>query len=321
MAFKRLLLVLSAVCALLALNTQIALASEIFTEDTGKDCPYCHIGDNQDLKFTAKGEAFVANYYKWPLPVHRSPFMKALIKKIRRVLLAVHALAGFALVGGLIFRGIASPPQMENNDIPRRETMFIWISFFLAAVAGLALLPFVTGDKDFWTTNFGMYLTGKIALSVILLFSTAYLTLIVGRRIGALRIRLDEETRSSDLKHFDKFSPADLKRFTGHKGKRALVAFKGKVFDVTDNPHWKRGFHYNRHAAGRDLTKEIIMAPHKNTVMQSVSIVGEFDPEASTSGSPYAREFEKLTGRYYVMARLNVFLAIGIVLAIAFWRQ
>jgi predicted heme/steroid binding protein/uncharacterized membrane protein len=58
------------------------------------------------------------------------------------------------------------------------------------------------------------------------------------------------------------FDPVSLEKFNGHDGQPAYVAYKGKVFDVTKSPMWKKGLHMNMHFAGRDLSNELAAAPH-----------------------------------------------------------
>jgi predicted heme/steroid binding protein len=60
----------------------------------------------------------------------------------------------------------------------------------------------------------------------------------------------------------------ELKRGTGERGTRCLVAYAGTVYDVTDCPKWRTGFHEQLHFAGQDLTSEIAEAPHEIDVFE-----------------------------------------------------
>lgn len=299
-----------------------AYATEIFGEDTGKECTYCHLGQPDKLEFTVEGEAFVKNYYRWPLPV---PFMESFKKKFsvkaHRLILALHAIAAYLLIGILAFRGFVSAPDLESGGIPTRERKLSFTSFLLIALSGVALLPFLGIDKKFLSSQFAYYLDAKIILFICMAFLSGYLGKILSGRLGDLRRRMLEEEGSGNFGHYEKFSPDDLKKYSGSGGKRALIAFKGKVFDVTDAPNWPKGMHLNRHRAGRDLTEEIKMAPHKNTVMQKIKVVGDYGADARESGSPLVREFNRLASRYHWLTRLNLSVAAAIVLILAFWRQ
>ena len=46
-----------------------------------------------------------------------------------------------------------------------------------------------------------------------------------------------------------KFTLEELGKFDGKEGRSAYVAFKGKVYDVTDSSQWLEGDHLG-HAAG-----------------------------------------------------------------------
>jgi predicted heme/steroid binding protein len=60
----------------------------------------------------------------------------------------------------------------------------------------------------------------------------------------------------------------ELGRGTGERGARCLVAYDGVVYDVTDCPKWRTGFHEQLHFAGQDLTSEIGDAPHEVDVFR-----------------------------------------------------
>jgi predicted heme/steroid binding protein len=70
-----------------------------------------------------------------------------------------------------------------------------------------------------------------------------------------------------------KFSIEELSTFNGQNGKPAYVAFKGKVYDVTDSSQWQDGDHLG-HSAGLDLTEEMEIAPHEEDVMEKMKVVG-----------------------------------------------
>ena len=70
---------------------------------------------------------------------------------------------------------------------------------------------------------------------------------------------------------------AELRRSTGERGTRMLVACEGIVYDVTDCPRWRRGLHENQHFPGQDLSEELSKeAPHSTEVFNNpcVKIVG-----------------------------------------------
>ena len=70
------------------------------------------------------------------------------------------------------------------------------------------------------------------------------------------------------------FTRETLADFDGKDGRRAYVAFAGKVYDLTDSVMWKDGEHEGEHSAGADLTAEMDEAPHFPEELDSFPVVG-----------------------------------------------
>lgn len=75
----------------------------------------------------------------------------------------------------------------------------------------------------------------------------------------------------------------ELKKYDGKEGRRAYIAYKGKVYDVSESPLWKEGEHENMHEAGTDLTEALANAPHGDEVLKKFSIVGELEKSEEQS--------------------------------------
>ena len=71
-----------------------------------------------------------------------------------------------------------------------------------------------------------------------------------------------------------KFTLAELAEFNGKGGKPAYIAFQGKVYDASASAFWMEGDHMGAHQAGKDLTSEIELAPHREEVLQRTKQVG-----------------------------------------------
>jgi predicted heme/steroid binding protein len=65
-----------------------------------------------------------------------------------------------------------------------------------------------------------------------------------------------------------KFTLEELKQNDGKNGKPAYIAFKGKVYDVSDDFLWVEGDHQGEHTAGQDLTEAMQHAPHMEDVLE-----------------------------------------------------
>lgn len=72
-----------------------------------------------------------------------------------------------------------------------------------------------------------------------------------------------------------KFKLADLAEFNGSAGKPIYVAYKGKVYDLSESDLWADGDHQGMHEAGADLTEEIESAPHDPDELFNFPVVGE----------------------------------------------
>jgi predicted heme/steroid binding protein len=71
-----------------------------------------------------------------------------------------------------------------------------------------------------------------------------------------------------------RFTLEALKQYDGKNGRPAYIAYKGKVYDVSDSFLWLDGDHQGEHEAGKDLTEEIVRAPHGEETLERVKPVG-----------------------------------------------
>lgn len=74
-----------------------------------------------------------------------------------------------------------------------------------------------------------------------------------------------------------KFTLEELARYNGQNSSPAYIAYKGKVYDVSDSFLWKHGKHQGRHRAGKDCTDELPEAPHNSDLLDRFPIVGTLD--------------------------------------------
>ncbi len=71
-----------------------------------------------------------------------------------------------------------------------------------------------------------------------------------------------------------KITMAEVAQNNGQNGKPAYIVYKGKVYDVSESAFWLYGDHMSAHQAGKDLTSEMEMAPHREETLQRVKEVG-----------------------------------------------
>ena len=67
----------------------------------------------------------------------------------------------------------------------------------------------------------------------------------------------------------------ELEENNGKNGKPAYFAYKGKVYDASQSGLWIDGDHLGMHQAGKDLTEELEMAPHREENLARVKLVGD----------------------------------------------
>ncbi len=78
------------------------------------------------------------------------------------------------------------------------------------------------------------------------------------------------------------FTSEELARCNGENGRPVCIAHAGKVYDVSTSKMWKTGSHMKRHPAGRDLTTDILAAPHAPDLLErfpQVGVVKDAEPE------------------------------------------
>lgn len=98
-------------------------------------------------------------------------------------------------------------------------------------------------------------------------------TLLVHAIRYSIARRLGEEKR---------FTIRKLKEFDGKEGRPAYIAFKGKVYDISNSVLWKNGIHQGTHFAGNDLTGSISGAPHGEEVLLRFHVAGVLSREKSS---------------------------------------
>ena len=75
------------------------------------------------------------------------------------------------------------------------------------------------------------------------------------------------------------FSRRELAGFDGTiPGKPVLIAYRGRVYDVTYSEMWEQGRHFWLRA-GRDVTGQLNVAPHGEEVLTRAVCVGRLGSE------------------------------------------
>lgn len=82
------------------------------------------------------------------------------------------------------------------------------------------------------------------------------------------------------------FDATELQNYDGNEGRPIYIAYKGKVYDVSNSKLWRNGLHMKRHHAGQDLTADIQGAPHEPDVLDRYPQIGTLRKEAEAQVVP-----------------------------------
>lgn len=267
-------------------------ATEEYAETTSQECGACHLDPDGGGALTYVGDAYAAHDYRWPTEAD-APAPPAWRRPLRILLGLTHFLAAIAWFGTIFYVHIVLRPHYAKGGLPRTEMRIAWACMALLALTGvpLALLRFgsLASLPD---TASGRLLLVKIALYLFLVIAAAFVTRVLSPKLKALR--------------------AGWQQHDGRDGRKAWVKVEDQLYDLTESPRWREGSHFGRHQAGEDLTAALAGAPHgpeKLEAFPAFSLVGGTLKIEST-------EVRVL----YVMAYLNLAVAIGVVVVIAWWR-
>ena len=150
----------------------------------------------------------------------------------------------------------------------RRENCFsAGFSIIILAITGTLLsIARIPAWKVLYTTKFGVLLSIKVILFLIMVSTAVIVTAYIGpkmRRKWGIKGKVEIPQGKRDLAY------EELHTFDGKEGRPAYVVYKGLIYDVTASKLWKNGSHLSKHLAGHDLTDALKTAPSrrgKNTV-------------------------------------------------------
>jgi predicted heme/steroid binding protein/uncharacterized membrane protein len=98
------------------------------------------------------------------------------------------------------------------------------------------------------------------------------------------------------------FTLEALKSFNGENDQPIYIAYKGKVYDVSESKMWRKGMHMQRHQAGADLTTDIQAAPHEPDVLERYPQVGILKTEP-VAGQHIPVALERLLKKFPFLRR------------------
>jgi len=285
-----------------------ASATPEYTRQTGFECKGCHIQAIGGGPLTKAGKEFVAD-----MKVKGLYHPLTTMQKIIRFLIGyIHLLTAVAWFGTILYVHILLKPAYAAKGLPKGELILGWMSIIIMSVTGTLLtIARIPSWEVFYTTRFGILLSIKIVLFLIMASTAVIVTFFVGPKIRKKMREQREKQTDEDKKAF---SIEELHAFDGKEGRPAYVACKGSVYDVTESKLWKDGSHLRKHSAGNDLTEILKTAPHGEEKILAMKKAGELKPTDETLQRPFHERV------FYFFAYMNLIFVFLIIFVIALMR-
>lgn len=269
-------------------------ATEEYAETTRQSCAVCHLEPSGGGDLTAVGAGYAAGGYRWPVPSDAPARALSTGSKLLRLVLGyAHLLAAFAWFGTIFYVHVVLKPAYAKGGLPRTEMRLAWAAILVMALSGVPLLLFKYPSLGaLLTTRSGKLLTVKIGLYLFLVVSAAGVSLFLSPKL--------KKRRSTWQDH------------DGREGRPAWVKVGDTLHDLTASPRWAEGTHFRRHQAGEDLTAALKSAPHGPEKLEGF-------PSFSLTEKSLQKESAEVR-LLYLMAYVNLFVALGVLLVIAWMR-
>ncbi len=294
---------LAALLALLWAGVVPALATEEYASRSGRACGECHVDPSGGGPLTSEGRAFLKEDLGKAPPASPAPGRRL----ARFVAGFLHLSVAVLWFGTILYVHLLLKPAYAARGLPRGELFVGWISIALMAVTGTVLTVLrVPSLHALFHTRFGLLLTIKIALFLVMVATAVIVTFVVGPK-------LKEGRQAGDASKRD-MTAEELSRFDGREGRPAYFAYRGVIYDATGRKLWKGGNHVGKHLAGFDLTDALRLAPHGEDRIAALPVVGKLVATEAPSRRPLH------VGGFYFMTYLNLGLVVAILFVISLWR-
>jgi len=289
---------------LLILSPSIAESTPEYAVQTGLECQKCHADPAGGSKLTKVGENFredlrIKGQYRPLKPIQRV---------VRLIIGYLHLLTAIAWFGTIFYVHILLKPAYAAKGLPKGELILGWSGIIILSITGVLLtISRIPTWKMFYATRFGILLSVKIILFMIMVASAFIVTFVIGPKIRKKKAHPPPQKK-------DKLTLGDLQHFDGKENRPVYFAYKEKIYDVSSSKLWKGGAHLKKHHAGNDLTDILKTAPHEEDKILKMPVVGELLPMDAKVEKP---TFEKV---FYFMAYMNLIFVFLITFIIALWR-
>ncbi len=282
-----------------------ASATTDYARQTGFECRQCHVDVIGGGPLTLEGKTFLADLKSKGL--YRPLTMTQHV--VRLIIGYLHMIAAIMWFGTIMYVHILLKPAYASKGLPKGELRLGWISMLALLITGTLLtISRVPSWDMLFTTRFGILLSVKIFLFLLMLSSAVVVTLYIGPKLRKQKTLVP----AMDV---DGACTLDaLCQFDGKDVRPAYVAYKGLIYDMTGSKLWKNGSHMMKHAAGNDLTDILRTAPHGEDKVLAMPLVGKLLSPTEKPRLPFHMKL------FYFFAYMNLVLVFVITFVIALWR-
>ncbi|MHB8880100.1 MAG: CopD family protein [Thermodesulfovibrionales bacterium] len=274
-----------------------------YSRQTGSPCSNCHRDPSGGGLLTKEGEAYrdvlrISGQYRTLSPLQRV---------VRFIIGYLHMITAIAWFGTILYVHLVLKPAYAAGGLPRGELRLGWVSIGIMAVTGTLLsISRVPSWDMLFHTRFGILLSVKILLFLIMVSTAVFVTFVVGPRLRRKREAAPAGTAGE-------MTLARLAECDGKEGHPAYIAYKGIIYDVSASRLWPEGTHLKRHQAGTDLTDILKDAPHGEEKLLKLPVAGSLLPEKEMPKPPHLAIF-------YFFAYMNLVIILAVVFVISLWR-
>jgi predicted heme/steroid binding protein/uncharacterized membrane protein len=223
------------------LTFTISWATPDYARQSGFECVKCHADVIGGGKLTPVGEQYLSDlkakgqYRQLSTTQHT----------VRLLIGYLHTLAAVVWFGTIMYVHILLKPAYASKGLPKGELRLGWLSMIVIAVTGTLLtIARMPSLESFTTTRFGILLSVKIILFLVMLSSAIVVTIYIGPK---MRQRLKSPVAACLSKEL---TLEQLTTFDGKEGRPAYIGYKGIVYDMTSSRLWKNGAHMTKTPRG-----------------------------------------------------------------------
>jgi predicted heme/steroid binding protein len=225
----------------------------------------------------------------------------------------LHLITAILWFGTILYVHLVLKPAYAVRGLPPTEVRLGKVSMLIMAATGLVLAYFrVPSFGVLLHSRFGLLLTIKVSLFLVMVTAAMVVVHLIGPKLRA-RAQVPAGDAKSEAGKGD-LTREELTQFDGRTGRPAYIGYAGRIYDVTRGEVWKGGVHFGRHQAGQDLTESLSMAPHTAERVLAMPLVGTVLASTTERRQPLPERI------FYVIAYMNLGLAVAIIFIVALWR-